>query len=260
MLSTQAFGARDFLTLSTPLVTMTKDLFSPSQPAVTILDLGHIDRISAANTANWLNPQERTQLAVFKYKKRNREWLGGRICAKQCLKLFSRLQGNENRLSPPKDYGVVADESGKPFFSNLKDCQTFLFPHLSISHSKTLATALCATNRCGIDIQYRSHSLIKVREKFLNSTEELLLQKKLPNLSNTAQLSLIWAGKEALKKMLSSTGMPGFHDLRLERARCCDSNSALLYFSETRCYNTLFPVVAGMQSDEYGIALCCEQR
>ncbi len=260
MLTDQVYQDKDFLPLRSSLLSMTRECFSHCQPTVAILDLNRIDNISPKTTAAWLHPQEHEQLIGFKYKKRNTEWLGGRICAKQGLKLFSQLQGQGSPQPAAKSFAILSQESGKPFFSNLGQGETFLFPQLSISHSKAFATALCATEPCGIDIQYKSPSLIKVREKFVVSTEEQLLQETLPNRSHSDQLSLIWAGKEALKKMLSSTGMPGFLDLRLERVIAKDSKTALLFFAETRRYNSVFQVVSGMQNDAYGIALCCEKQ
>lgn len=257
MLGSQQEQDIPFTPLQGTLSRIADSLFRGCNPCVTILPLHVIDPSSTHNYSTWLAPQEISQLSKFKYNKRATEWLGGRICSKQSMILFSQLEGVKNKPVAAHLHRIASKESGRPYFSRQQPQHLLVYPQLSISHSKEFAAALCATGSCGIDIQYQTPSLLKVREKFINSAEEELLATLFGTAPILARLSLLWAAKEAIKKMLSPTGMPGFHDLRLVEASVADDHSCVLHLLETRHYSTRFTVAAGIQSNTYSIALCC---
>ena len=116
---------------------------------------------------------------------------------------------------------------------------------------------MISASHCGIDIQYPDENLSRVKECFVTDKEEQLIHESLPQLQELAQLALIWAGKEAIKKMLSSTGMPGFKELILNRVIPQNTTDAILYFSGSDKYKKTFPVAAGILSNGYSLALCC---
>lgn len=132
------------------------------------------------------------------------------------------------------------------------------FPELSISHSKDYAAAMTSTTHCGIDIQYPAENLLKVKERFVSIAEERLLQESFPELPILEQLSLAWAGKEAVKKMLSPYGMPGFLELTLHTIRPCDAEHAVLYFSQSDVVGKPLQVATTMLPSRYALALCCQ--
>ncbi|HID03890.1 MAG TPA: 4-phosphopantetheinyl transferase family protein, partial [Desulfobacterales bacterium] len=88
--------------------------------------------------------------------------------------------------------------------------------------------------------------------------EELLLRTLLPQLSELQHLTLLWAGKEAVKKMLSPEGIPGFLELTLLKISPKTSSTTILTFSKTG--KAPLPVVAGILDTSYGIAYCCENN
>jgi len=228
-------------------------LFPDSLLSVVILPLTEIN----TPTKQWLHEKELTKLSGFSFEKRHREWLGGRICSKQGLHTFLRQQNSFQLIPEHQQYRVTSEESGKPYFTGLNEIG-FSFPELSISHSKDFATALISKTCCGIDIQHPADNLYKVKEKFCTEKEEALLQQALPELSALQQLILLWAGKEAVKKMLSPSGIPGFHELILQKIIPHGTSTAILKFSTPE--ENILSVATGILNTGYGIALCCKNR
>jgi phosphopantetheinyl transferase len=248
-----------FTSLPVGLSSLASTLFPTSIPTAVILSLTHLSSQTPHTLTHWLHEKELTQLSGFSYQKRQREWLGGRICAKQGLHIFLQQQGKSYLLPKHHQYRVASEESGRPYFVQQDDVD-FLFPHLSISHSGEYATAMISPTHCGIDIQYPAENLSRVKECFIKTKEEQLIHESLPQLSTLAQLALIWAGKEALKKMLSPTGIPGFHELTLSRVIPKNATDATLYFSGSNKYRKTFHVAAGIMNNGYSLALCCQQQ
>ncbi|MCI5121918.1 MAG: hypothetical protein D3908_12140, partial [Candidatus Electrothrix sp. AUS4] len=100
-----------------------------------------------------LSPAEHTYFQRFKYMKRKKEWLGGRIAAKAAF--FSSTQTTledlrsisilPNKHGRPIAEGVLAE--GVPSSSGKKLL-------LSLSHSDTFAVALVRSGAtCGVDLQ-----------------------------------------------------------------------------------------------------------
>ncbi|MBL4901990.1 MAG: 4'-phosphopantetheinyl transferase superfamily protein [Desulfocapsa sp.] len=242
-----------FESLPSGISNLGSTLFPDSLPSAVILPLTYIN----TPTKQWLHEKELIQLSGFSFKKRHREWLGGRICAKQGLHTFLQQQNSCQRIPEHQRYRVASEESGKPYFTGLNEIG-FLFPELSISHSKDFAAALISKTCCGIDIQYPADNLYKVKEKFSTAKEEALLQRGLPELTALQQLTLLWAGKEAVQKMLSPSGIPGFHELILQKILPHGTSTAMLTFARTGENN--FSVAAGILNTGYGLAFCCENK
>ncbi len=245
-----------FQPLPAELAGLTGNLFRKSLPSAVILELTTIDRITEQELCNWLHPKERQQLAEYTHGKRNREWRGGRICAKEGLRLFLQQRKEGADASQYSKSRVKNEASGRPCFADIA-AETSSLPQLSITHSKEFAAALVSPAHCGIDIQYSSEKLQRVKERFSTPNEEQLLKNALPRLSHQLQLTLLWCGKEAVKKMLSPEGIPGFHELLLEQLTPQTDNSVVLHFSRTTDPGNSFAAAAGTLNKEYGIALCC---
>lgn len=210
----------------------------------------------AAAPARWLHEKEMIQLAGYGYPKRRQEWLAGRICAKQTLRAFLRHSPKTPLLPKHSQCRVASEESGRPYFAQLPGI-AFPFPELSITHSKSFAAALVSTNRCGIDIQYPGEGLVRVKEHFCSEAEEQQMEQSLPHLPLLSRLALLWTGKEAIKKMLSPTGIPGFHEIELCGITDTHDTDTLLHFSTATVQQSILPVTAGILNNGYGMALCC---
>ncbi len=236
---------------------LTCTLFPNSLASVVIMPLDNLEQQTKHTLHHWLHKKELTRLAEFIHKKRHREWLGGRICSKHALHIFLCQQSEQAFLPEHHQSSVVATESGRPYFAKLKGVN-FSFPQLSISHSRDFATAMISHTHCGIDIQFPSENLHRVKEKFCTDEENQLLQKSLPHLSPLSQLTLLWSGKEAVQKMLSPTGIPGFQELTLRKLSPQGSSKAILYFSRTNEQNSIFPVASKILNTTYALALCCQ--
>jgi phosphopantetheinyl transferase len=248
-----------FTSLPVGLSSLADTLFPGSVSTAVILSLTHLSNQPNHTLTHWLHEKEFTQLAEFSLEKRHREWLGGRLCAKQGLRIYLRQHGKTSFLPRHHQCRVASEKSGRPYFTQLEGVD-FSFPELSISHSKEYAAAMISGSHCGIDIQYPAENLSRVKECFATDKEELLIHESLPQLSELQQLALIWAGKEAIKKMLSPTGMPGFKELTLNRVIPQNATDVILYLSESNIYNKTFLVAAGIQKSGYSLAFCCQTQ
>lgn len=71
--------------------------------------------------------------------------------------------------------------------------------HISISHTKNYVAVAIAPCRVGIDIEYKSDRVLRITEKFLNTTETSKLAQATDKISTAL---LFWCAKEALYKKL----------------------------------------------------------
>lgn len=244
-----------FNTLPPQLTALCNTLFPDSSPAAAILSFSELDQESAT-PPQWLHEKEMSQLAGYVYPKRRQEWLAGRICAKQTLRAFLRHSPKVPFIPEHNQCRVASEESGRPYFHPLPE-MTFPFPELSITHSKSFAAALASRTSCGIDIQHPGEGLGRVKERFCTEEEEQRIEQSFPHLPQLSRLALLWTGKEAIKKMLSPTGIPGFHEIELYAITDIHNTEALLHFSTATVRHPTLPVPAGILSNGYGLALCC---
>lgn len=237
------------------LLRLCEEIFPNSEIYIAILPLSTLEEQNNAILQPWLHSKERTQHKKFSLKKRSREWLGGRICAKQSANNFFQGMQNSNFFLESQQYRVESEESGRPFFAPTSDLDLH-FPELSISHSKGYAAAMSSRDFCGIDIQYTASTLSRVQEKFCTPHENQVLEKQLPELSAISRLTTLWSAKEAAKKMLSPGGIPGFHELQLCALNDHTRNNNVLSFTTT---NGTPPVrvATTMFSEDYALAICC---
>lgn len=84
---------------------------------------------------------------------------------------------------------IIYNEDGKPFFKKCDD-------HLSISHSnERVAISISKVNSTGVDIQFITEKVLRIRNKFLNEKDVVKVE-----LTPTT-LCCYWAIKEALYKV-----------------------------------------------------------
>lgn len=186
-----------------------------------IVDLVRLEADLAADqagvlTVGLLADEEEKTLAGLRLPKRRREWLGGRVAAKEAARtLMTRL----GLAAPPlSGLTVRADEDGRPRLWMAADDHRPVLPAISISHSGDYAGALAASGvDCGLDIQRVTPRVMRVGERFLRGAETALLDAShcLAGLDPAARFCLAWAAKEAARKAIRRQAPVGFLELTL---------------------------------------------
>ena len=123
-----------------------------------------------------MDMEEINMLEGFGSEGRKIEWLSVRALA-------NAMTGNDSRI-------IYSDEH-KPHLKGMAY-------NISISHSGNLTSLLMSkTNRVGIDLEYMSHKISNLSNKFINNQELITTDPML----NSYHLYLHWCGKEALYKI-----------------------------------------------------------
>jgi phosphopantetheinyl transferase len=174
-----------------------------------LVDLALIEQALERNEQNELqflqqvlSTAEQEYFQRFKYMKRKKEWLGGRIAAKAALlALVNADPPNLPHITllPNKHGRPIIKEVSKSLnnASSLKSNTA-----LSISHSDGFAVALARHSRtCGIDLQEVSTKLAGLTSHFATDAELLLLAEQ-AGCDEDTRLTMLWTVKEALKKAL----------------------------------------------------------
>ena len=240
-------------------LSLCKTAFPEARFSTAILPLESVQNLNHTARNKWLKEQEQEQFEAFRLEKRSVEWLGGRVSAKQSAKIYFQSMAEKKFIPDYVQCQVVSESSGRPFFAEIEGIALKL-PELSISHSKGFAAAMSCNTFCGIDIQYAAETLVRVQEKFCNKQEEEILSALLPKHSTVARLTQLWSAKEAAKKMLSPTGIPGFHELDLQPSSSLYDNACILHFSRSNDHSPVsVQVVTTLFQDDYALAVCCAQ-
>ncbi len=202
-----------------------------------------------------LDSRELATFRNFKLAKRRAQWLTGRICAKQALIHYCRRY--LPYLTPPGEnqLHIGNTSAGRPklFGEGLPPELHGL--DISISHSGDCAMALASSTWGGIDIQQRSDSLLRVRDRFCRQEEEIILQRHLPSLDSLGQLNLLWAAKEAIKKARSHQKMPGFLQLHLQDIKKVADSGYIFHVRQESHLSAPLQVGAALQG-VYALAIC----
>lgn len=130
-------------------------------------------------------------LSALHTEKRRQEWLASRVLLKELL-------GREVR--------IAYHSNGAPYLPDVS-------LHISISHTKDYAAVLLQSQpSAGIDIEYRSPRVLKIRSRFMNEQEEAGI-----DYAHEIEYSLIhWCAKEALFKMIAQEGVDFCRHLHIE--------------------------------------------
>ncbi|WP_102406417.1 4'-phosphopantetheinyl transferase family protein [Parabacteroides bouchesdurhonensis] len=116
-------------------------------------------------------------LHTIKTEHRRKEWLASRVLLKELL-------GQEVRVEYYPD--------GAPFLPDIP-------LHISISHTNNYAVVLLQESpAAGIDIEYKSDRVRKIRSRFMNPEEEI----NIDTAHETNHLLIYWCAKETLFKMI----------------------------------------------------------
>lgn len=84
--------------------------------------------------------------------------------------------------------------------------------HVSISHTRDFAAVIVGERPVGIDIEYRSDRVWKIRERFLSPDELAMLDPS----HEMEQLLICWCVKEALFKLLGQQSVDFREHLRVK--------------------------------------------
>lgn len=118
-----------------------------------------------------------SQLEEIHAEQRRREWLASRV-------LLQMLLGRPVRIAYHPNGAPYLPDS--PF-------------SISVSHTKGYAAVLIQEHpAAGIDIEYRSDRVLKIRSRFMNPEEEAALDRE----HEAEHLLLHWCAKETLFKMI----------------------------------------------------------
>jgi len=205
--------------------------------------------------SKYLCTAELERWAGFSQKKRRTEWLGGRLAAKWATAAFLGETAVDWQ-------GLVirSEEDGRPYVATETEA---VVPFISISHSGHMAAALAANLPCGLDIQQPGAKIHRVKERFASSEEEYILNASVPaSVTETERLTMLWAAKEAVRKMVRVSPLLGFMEIRLlaghgggtpqdplvltftsdrEQAACPPSITVLCFFSDNLAWGMACP-------------------
>ena len=205
-----------------------------------------------------LDEKEWRILEAFKLPKRRCQWLTGRLCAKQAITGYCRKYHPHIPEPAENTLFIKNTPNGRPELEAQHLPTELQNLDISISHSGAYAAALASDLPCGIDIQIRSETLRRVRDRFCRNAEEYILKDQLPAFDELWHLTLLWAAKESVKKTLSSIRMPGFLDYTLTHLEAIDAGIFLVYLHKnagTGDARMSIPVAVTI-FDDYALALC----
>jgi phosphopantetheinyl transferase len=138
---------------------------------------------------------------------RRQEWLAVRV-------LLKELTGEETR--------IAYRPGGAPYLPG-KDW------HISISHTPGYAAVILSKHSpTGIDIEYRSNRILKVRSRFLNPEEDRYIDPE----HEVDHLLVCWCAKEAVFKQMGQSGLDFREHLHIAAFPYSESGSLIV--SETR--------------------------
>lgn len=204
-----------------------------------------------ANLEQYLTREEQEQLARFALAKRRTEWLGGRLAAKAAVAEGLGLCSEQWR-----EIAIAAAENGRPF-AGLPSLGRSA-PDISISHSGHAAMAMAASVACGLDVQQISKNIVRIARRFATAEEEEMLPTAL---EPTNRLTLLWSGKEAIRKMVAVHPLLGFLEMKLQNLAGSGTKSApfVLDFHCARpgTFSDMLRVLA-FSRDDYMVALVCQ--
>ena len=100
---------------------------------------------------------------------------------------------------------IEYDLKGRPFLNKQKG--------ISISHSKEIV-AIGISNELdfGLDIQYKTDKIFKIKNKFLSKNESKFLGKK----DDIEPLIKLWSAKESIFKALGKEGVSFLNDIEID--------------------------------------------
>ena len=140
------------------------------------------------------------------HRNRQREWLMGRIAAKDAVRLWIASQSGSSTLIHPSTIVVRHDGTNRPRLEPIAGCD--VLPEISISHSGKHAVAVAGALPAGIDIEPASQKSLEFLDQFATAPERELLAHRLHAQPEESWATRLWCAKEAVGKALG-TGLQG---------------------------------------------------
>jgi 4'-phosphopantetheinyl transferase EntD len=225
---------------------------------VTLVDLDQVGKVLGDGITcmekEILSEAEQLYFKRFKYLKRRKEWLGGRIAAKVALLTFAKpAQCGMRRLT------ILPDEYGRPVAEGLADGMGDL--SFSISHGDRYAVALAEPgNSCGIDLQKISKKLSSLTDHFASEKELALLACQSGDKGQDLWLTMLWTVKESLKKSILHSKSVIFSATEVEeitfvREHVYRFNCTVQGQPQSAVVYNLFPYILSMSQADHFFAL-----
>jgi phosphopantetheine--protein transferase-like protein len=148
------------------------------------------------------------EMSAFKnlerFPQRQRQWLYGRVAAKDAVRLWA-VERQQGEMLHPAAFEISSDERGRPF---VKPSALLASPPLlSISHCENRAIAVAHERVVGIDLERIAAREANVVEAFASAKEREMICK-FPSQERAAWITRLWCAKEAAGKLLG-VGLEG---------------------------------------------------
>ena len=178
-----------------------------------------------------LEPSEQSRLDGFQNYNRKLEFLSVRI-------LLKELAGKKAR--------IIYDETNKPY---LKD-NSF---QISISHSHKLTSVLLSkTKRVGIDLEFMSHRIERIADKFIHPKEKISSNPEL----RKYHMYIHWCAKEALYKICDKKQLNFKHNLFIEPFEVSEEGNIKGFVHSETKHNEFD--MHYFKMNNYVVVMCCK--
>jgi phosphopantetheine--protein transferase-like protein len=178
----------------------------PEGSTVLMLSSADLEQFDPALLARYFLSVD--EMAGFKnlerFPQRQRQWLYGRVAAKDAVRLWA-AERQQGEMLHPAAFEMSSDERGRPF---VKPSALLASPPLlSISHSENRAIAVAHERVVGIDLERIAAREANVVEAFASAKEREMICK-FPSQEGDAWITRLWCAKEAAGKLLG-VGLEG---------------------------------------------------
>ena len=240
-------------------------LCQEKRQALALVDLALIEQAIEQHESQLLqqvlSTAEQKYFQRFKYMKRKKEWLGGRLAAKAAILALPAFTNGADQALP--GITVLPNKHGRPCLEQLPSCLPARSnqPVISISHSDDFAVALARLKGiCGLDLQTITTRLAGLTDHFATDAEMQLLAEQAACDEDT-RLTMLWTVKEALKKGVLHDQSVIFSETELHQlTRLNESiNEAVWRFictvqghQQSVLVHCLSPYILSITEDHYG--------
>ena len=179
-----------------------------------------------------LSGEENQRLQSFRNHNRKLEWLSVRALAKE-------MTGKQTR--------IIYNSERKPFLYDRSS-------QISITHSHNYtAILLSKSRRVGIDLEYMSHRINKIRDKFIHESEKITHNP----VKLRYHLYIHWCAKESLYKICDKQGLVFNRNLVIEPFIPADKGTLKGSITGSGAFDESFKMEY-FRKNNYVIVWCCK--